>query len=232
MIMSTGGGPPPPPIKILLADDQQLFSDNLKLMLETLSGDIYVTGIANNGREAVEMADQQKPDIILMDVSMPELDGVQATKIIHQKHPEIKIVMLTTFPNDTYVQNALYYGAYGYILKNMHSEDLIASIRAIAQGATIFSPAILEKLLRKEESKPGDDQEHNEYKEIISRLSKRETEILNLVAKGYNNRKIAETIFISEPAVRNHISSIYAKVGTKNRLQVMSMAQKGRIEND
>jgi DNA-binding NarL/FixJ family response regulator len=216
----------PDRIKILLADDQQLFSDNLKLMLETLSEDIYVTGIAANGREAVEMAGIQKPDIILMDVSMPEMDGVEAARILHQTHPEIKIVMLTTFPDDTYVQDALHYGAYGYILKNMRSEDLIASIRAIARGATLFSPTILEKLLYMDGVKHKDDKEYNEYTEVLNRLGKREREILSLVAKGYSNKKIADTIFISEPTVRNYISSIYAKVGTKDRLQVMSMVQK------
>jgi DNA-binding NarL/FixJ family response regulator len=217
---------------VLLADDQQLFSDNLKLMLETLSEDIRVTGIASNGREAVDLAEAQKPDIILMDVSMPEMDGVEATKTLHYKHPEIKIVMLTTFPDDTYVQEALHYGAYGYILKNMRSEDLIASIRAIARGAALFSPAILEKLLHKDDLKLESDREHNKYREIINRLGNREREILNLVAKGYNNKKIADTIFVSEPTVRNYLSSIYAKVGTKDRMAVMSIAQKGTIEKE
>jgi DNA-binding NarL/FixJ family response regulator len=217
-------------IKILLADDQQLFSDNLKLMLETLSEDIRVTGIACNGEEAVAMADQEQPDIILMDVSMPVLDGVEATKILHQKYPDIKIVMLTTFPDDTYVQDALHYGAYGYILKNMRSEDLIASIRAISRGAALFSPVILEKLLHRDAAKLDGDKEHNEYGEIMNRLGNREREILNLVAKGYGNKKIADTLFISEPTVRNYISSIYAKVGTKDRLEVMSIAQRGSGE--
>jgi DNA-binding NarL/FixJ family response regulator len=219
-------------IKVLLADDQRLFSDNLKLMLETLSEDIRVTGIASNGREAVAMAEAQQPDIILMDVSMPEMDGVEATKTLHHKYPEIKIVMLTTFPDDTYVQDALHYGAYGYILKNMRSEDLIASIRAIARGAALFSPAILEKLLHRDDIRPDSGRERNEYHEIMNRLGNREKEILNLVAKGYSNRKIADTIFVSEPTVRNYISSIYAKVGTKDRLEVMSIAQKGTIENE
>ena len=162
---------------------------------------------------------------------MPVLDGVEATKVLHQKYPEIKIVMLTTFPDDSYVKDALQYGAYGYILKNMRSEDLIASIRAIARGAALFSPAILERLLHREDIRAG-GREHDEYKEIISRLGNREREILTLVAKGYNNKKIADTIFVSEPTVRNYISSIYAKVGTKDRLQVMSFAQRGNVESE
>jgi DNA-binding NarL/FixJ family response regulator len=220
-----------PRIKILLADDQSLFADNLKLMLETLSEDISVTGIASNGQEAIELAGKEQPDIILMDVSMPVLDGVEATRILHQQFPGIKIVILTTFPDDSYVKDALHYGAYGYILKNMRSEDLIASIRAISRGAALFSPAILEKLSRMEDVKPeSGGREHNGYKELISRLGNREREILSLVAKGYSNKRIADAIFVSEPTVRNYISSIYAKVGTKDRLEVMSIARKGTLE--
>ncbi|MDR2417982.1 MAG: response regulator transcription factor [Treponema sp.] len=219
-------------IKILLADDQRLFSENLKLMLETLAEDIRISGIAANGREAVDMVETQQPDIILMDVSMPEMDGVEATKIVHQKYPAIKIVMLTTFPDDTYVEEALQYGAYGYILKSIRSEDLIASIRAISCGAVLFSPAILEKLLRRNTAKQDSVQENNAYQEIVKRLGNREKEILKLVAKGFSNKKIADTLFISEPTVRNYISSIYAKVGTKDRLEVMSIARKGTSEHE
>jgi DNA-binding NarL/FixJ family response regulator len=222
-------------IKLLLADDQQLFSDNLKLMLETLTEDIRVVGIAENGETAVKLAEKIAPDLILMDVRMPGMDGVQATKIIHQNYPEIKIVMLTTFLDDTYVEDALQYGAYGYILKNIRSEDLIASIRAIFRGSVLFSPAILKKLIPRIDSKLtvdeyGENDHDNEYHEIISHLGNREKDILKLVAKGYTNKKIADLLFISEPTVRNYISSIYAKVGSKDRLQVISIAQRVHIE--
>jgi DNA-binding NarL/FixJ family response regulator len=157
------------------------------------------------------------------------MDGVQATKILHQKYPGIKIVMLTTFLDDTYVQDALQYGAYGYILKNIKSEDLIASLRAISRGAVLFSPDILKKLVLRLDAKPAAGDQDNEYHEIISRLGNREKEILKLVALGYNNKKIADTLFISEPTVRNYISSIYAKVGSKDRLEVISIAQRVNI---
>ncbi|GHT63988.1 DNA-binding response regulator [Spirochaetia bacterium] len=215
-------------MEILLADDQQLFSDNLKLMLETLTDDIKVTGIAADGQEVIDMVEKVIPDLILMDVRMPGIDGVQAAKIIHQRHPEIKIVMLTTFLDDTYVEEALQYGAYGYILKNIRSEDLIASLRAIYRGSVLFSPDILQKLIPRLDH----DEHDNEYHEIIAHLGNREKEILKLVAKGYNNKKIADTLFISEPTVRNYISSIYAKVGSKDRLQVMSIAQRVHIEKE
>jgi DNA-binding NarL/FixJ family response regulator len=219
-------------VRILLVDDQRLFSDNLKLMLETLTEDIKVAGIALDGQEAIDLVEETKPDLILMDVRMPGMDGVQATKILHRNYPDIKIVMLTTFLDDTYVQDALQYGAYGYILKNIKSEDLIASLRAISRGAVLFSPDILKKLVLRLDSKPAAGDQDNEYHEIISRLGNREKEILKLVALGYNNKKIADTLFISEPTVRNYISSIYAKVGSKDRLEVISIAQRVHIEKE
>ncbi|QQO10696.1 response regulator transcription factor [Breznakiella homolactica] len=218
-------------IRILLADDQLLFSENLKLMLETLADDIQVVGVARDGQEAIEMIEGTDPNLILMDVRMPRLDGVEATKTIHQMYPDIRIVMLTTFLDDTYVQDALNYGAYGYILKNIHPEDLIASIRAISRGAVLFSQDILTKLTRRMDSDTPGDESDKEYQEIVNKLGKREKDILKLVAKGYNNSKIAETLFISKPTVRNYISSIYAKVGSKDRLQVISIAQKVKLEN-
>jgi DNA-binding NarL/FixJ family response regulator len=213
-----------PCIRILVADDQKLFSDNLKLMLETLTDDIQIVGIATNGSESVTMAEKTMPDIILMDVRMPELDGVEATKIIHGKFPKIKIVILTTFPDDTYVKKALYYGAYGYLLKNIHSEDLIASIRAIYRGAVLFSPDVLNKLIWRLNSESTKEEIGNEYHDILNRLGNREKEILKLISLGYNNKKIADSLFISEPTVRNYISSIYAKVGSKDRLEVINIA--------
>jgi DNA-binding NarL/FixJ family response regulator len=218
-----------PLIKLLLADDQRLFVDNLKLMLESLADDIRIIGIALDGQEAIDLVEAEMPDIILMDIRMPGMDGVEATRILHQKYPGIKIVMLTTFLEDDYVESALKYGAYGYILKNIKSDDLIASIRAIFRGSTLFSPTVLEKLLRRNADWP-DAAEDDEYHEVVSRLSRREREVLTLVGKGYTNQKIADILFISEPTVRNYISSIYAKVGIKDRLEVITIARKGRFE--
>jgi DNA-binding NarL/FixJ family response regulator len=219
-----------PGIKVLLVDDQQLFADNLKLMLETLTEDIKITGIALNGLEAVALVEEQMPDIILMDVRMPEMDGVEAVKIIHPRYPGIKIVMLTTFLDDAYVEDALKYGAYGYLLKNIKSNDLIASIRVVFRGSVLFSPAVLEKLLHLNTAEPDNMEDPDEYYEIVRRLGNRERDILTLVGKGFNNKKIADALFISELTVRNYISSIYAKVGTKDRLEVMSIAQKGHVD--
>ena len=212
-------------IRVLLVDDQRLFSENLKLMLETITDDIIVIGLVENGREAIEFVEQEQPDLILMDVRMPVLDGVKTTKILLERFPDLKIVMLTTFLDDMYVQEALKYGAYGYILKNIKPNDLIASLYAISRGAVMLSPDILKKLINKLD--PNSNYEVDlEYQEIINKLGNREKDILKLVAKGYNNKKIAEKLYISEPTVRNYISTIYAKVGSKDRLEVMSIAKK------
>jgi DNA-binding NarL/FixJ family response regulator len=223
-------------IRVLLVDDQQLFSENMKIMLETMTDEIKIVGIATNGSEALQAVEKSTPDLILMDVRMPVMDGVEATKILHEKYPDVKIVMLTTFLDDTYVEDALRFGASGYILKNIRSEDLIASLRAVSRGAGLFSPDILKKLVRRLDAnpeKPGQETEaEHEYKEIISRLGDRDKEILKLVAKGYNNRKIADALFISEPTVRNYISRIYAKFGSKDRLHIMSISRRVYIEEE
>lgn len=212
-------------INVLLVDDQRLFSENLKLMLETITEDIRVMAVAENGQKAIEFLETAYPDIILMDVRMPVLDGVKATKIIIEKHPDVKIVMLTTFVDDIYVQEALKYGAYGYLLKNIKPDDLIASLYAIDRGAVLMSPDILRKLVKKLDLE-SDQKPDNEDNELINKLGNREREILKLISKGYNNKKIAEILFISEPTVRNYISSIYAKVGSNDRLEVISIAKK------
>jgi DNA-binding NarL/FixJ family response regulator len=218
------------PIRILLADDQSLFSENLKLMIETMTHDMRIVGIASNGEEAVSLTEQLKPDLVLMDVRMPVMDGVNAVKIIHQKIPELKIVMLTTFLDDAYVEESIHYGAYGYIIKNINPEDLVASLRAIHRGAVLFSPDILSKLATHMNQNFVDIEDMNEYQAIIDHLGQREKDILKLVAAGLNNKKIADVLFLSEFTVRNYISSIYAKIGSKDRLEVMSIARKAKIE--
>lgn len=213
-------------INILLADDQHLFTENLKLMLETLTEDIKIIGIASNGEEAISLAEQRNPDILLMDVRMPVMDGVEATKIIHQKFPKVKIVMLTTFLDDRYVEEALKYGSYGYILKTIRPGDLIASLRAIFSGSFLFSPGIINKFIMQLNQNNPDEESMEEYREIISQFTHQENKILKLIGEGYNNKKIADALYISEPTVRNYISSIYAKIGSKDRLKLISIVRK------
>lgn len=213
-------------IRILIADDQVLFADNLKLMLETLTNDLQVVGIAYNGAQAIELVDSLIPDIVLMDVRMPHTDGVQATRIIKRSYPEQKIIMLTTFIDDSYVESALNHGAEGYLLKNIRPEQLISAIRAVHGGSVLLSPALVSRLMHKQDEDSPVDPESASIRETIAKMGNREKEILGLIAQGYTNKKIAEKLFISDPTVRNYISAIYAKLGSKDRLEVMTLARK------
>lgn len=210
-------------IKIIIADDQVLFADNLKLMLETVTSDLKVVGIAYNGEQVIEQVLNNSPDIILMDVRMPKTDGVQATKKIKDLRPDQKIVMLTTFIDDSYVEAALNFGAEGYLLKNIRPEQLVSAIRAVHNGSVLLSPLLVSHLMHKEDN---EDEETQSIHKTISKMGNREKEILRLIAKGYSNKEIAETLFISDATVRNYISSVYAKLGSKDRLKVITLARK------
>ena len=211
-------------INVLIADDQILFADNLKLMLETLTEDIKVVDIAHNGSEATEMSERYKPDIILMDVRMPIKDGVEATKEIKHFLPSTKIIMLTMFVDDQYVEDALRNGAEGYLLKNIKPNQLISAIRAVNEGSVLLSPLLVNYIKKQDNEQISPEME--EFRKSIAAMGNREKEILNLIAKGYNNKKISETLFISDATVRNYVSLIYAKLGSNNRLEVMSLAKK------
>lgn len=210
-------------LRILIADDQVLFAENLKLMLETLTSDIRVSGIALNGTEAIRLADELNPDIILMDIRMPVMDGVDAAKAILAAHPTQKIVIMTTFYEDEYVNSTLQNGAVGYLLKNMRSSDLITSLRAVQNGTVLLSPQVVLQLLHKGEEHT-DDFSKNE--KVYQSLGNRERDVLHLLAKGYGNRRIAEKLYLSEATIRNYVSSIYAKLGSNDRLEVIDRAKK------
>ena len=219
-------------IRVLLADDQVLFVESLRTVLETRAEDFEVVGIAFNGREAVEqvMKMQPQPDLILMDVRMPEMDGVQATRIIHEAYPSVHVMMLTTFDDDTYVVEALNHGAAGYMLKDIPPNELIVALRAVCNGSVIISPLVANKLLRMKESDPRHDESTDSRVGASSKtsflryLSRREIEILQLIGKGHDNALIARKLNIAEQTVKNHVSVIYSKLNLHNRVQVMKLA--------
>jgi len=212
--------------KVLLADDQLLFVSSLKTVLETEADDIQVVGIAHNGREAVEMVEKLQPDVILMDVRMPEMDGVEAVRAIKENRPDSPIIMLTTFDDDQYVYNAIKYGAMGYLLKNISPSELIASIRACKEGALLLDPSVASKLADQAEtmmrvsSDHGDQMAHRR----IDMLSNREIEILKLLAQGLGNKQISDRLFISDSTVRNHVSTIYSKLDVHSRYAAIEYA--------
>ncbi len=213
-----------PVLSILLADDQRLFVDNLKIVLESRMKDVRIVGIAANGAEAVRMTEALQPSIVLMDVRMPVMDGVAATRIVHRRHPEIRIVMLTTFDDDEYVHQALEYGAVGYILKTASPSELISSLAAVRDGAVLLSPSVADKLLRREQAPRAPSpvlMTREEMEAVLRTLTPREREFLHLISLAYDNRHIAEKLFIAEQTAKNAISSIMAKVGVSRRTQLM-----------
>lgn len=212
-------------IRILLVDDQQLFVENLKTVLDLTTQDIEVVAIARDGKEALEMMARHEPEIVLMDVRMPVMDGVEATKIIHQQHPDVKILMLTTFSNDDYVLDALNHGAHGYILKSIRAEELQAAIRTVSAGGVVIAPKVADKLFRRSAEEPqaltAHDMSESERRRRLATLSEREAQLVSLISQAYSNREIAERMFISEQTVKNYSSRVYAKLGVAKRSQLM-----------
>ena len=214
-------------VRIVLVDDQLLFVESIKAVLENVTKDFKVVGMAANGIEAIECAQQFKPDVILMDIRMPEMDGVNATRIIHEKFPNIHIMVLTTFEDDDYVREALKFGAAGYLLKNIPPAELISSIRAMLHGVVPIHPNVAKNLINK--AIPDQETKKQKILELeypwISELNRREKEILLLMSKGLNNREISDKTFIAEQTVRNYVSKIYNKTGISERSKVIQIAK-------
>lgn len=221
-------------IKVLIVDDQELFASGINIILSGQArSEISVIGIARNGKEAVTFVESSRPDVILMDVRMPVMDGVEATKIINQKHPDIKILILTTFDDDQYVLDALSYGAFGYVLKNIKPDELVMSIKSVYAGNYFVCPSVGYKLVRQANKglqleTERDAQNHGEINFLLSHfeeLSNREAEILQLVLQDFDNREIAERLCIAEQTVKNHISAIYTKLDVPDRIHVKKLVR-------
>jgi DNA-binding NarL/FixJ family response regulator len=216
-------------INVVIVDDQVLFAETLKMVLESRSEEIRVIGLAHTGEEAVRLVELSKPDIILMDVRMPEMDGVFATKRIHAKYPDIRIIMLTTYDDDDYILDALRFGAVGYILKNIAPDKLIDCISAVKNGNVLISPEVAKKLID-HAAGPRQDLSSGEPASPTADiwydvLSRREREVLGLLAKGLDNKQIADSLFLAEQTVKNHISIIYSKLGVRDRVKLAMIAK-------
>ena len=227
-----------PLVRVLVVDDQQLMRDGIASLLRVQAG-IEIVGTAANGQEAVERASSQQPDVILMDVRMPVLDGVAATEQIHRQMPACKILMLTTFNDDTYILEALQVGASGYLLKDLPARDLAQAIRAVHRGIFQLDPSVadqLKALLSQSRATREDSQKKNVSTAPaadtpnanpfgLTELTGRELEVLRLIAKGATNREIAEALVISEGTVKNHISNILVRLNVRDRTQAAIYAR-------
>lgn len=205
-------------IRVLIVDDQEIMRQGLAVILNQ-EADLEIIGTAGNGKEALDFCrDLEQPDVVLMDIQMPMMNGVQATRALKALNPEIRVVILTTFHDDAYIFDSLREGANGYLLKDAPPETIAQSIRAVFDGGAMIQPEIASRLIRQfnkiQENRPsfveGD-------KEI---LTKREGEICSLVARGLNNREIADTLFLSEGTVKNHVTRILDKLNLRDRTQL------------
>lgn len=208
-------------VRILLVDDQALFREALRTLL-TVQPDFEVVGEAGNGEEAIRMAVNLRPGVILMDLRMPVLDGVSATRRLHELLPGSRVIVLTTFDDDELVFDGLRAGAVGYLLKDVSSEKLFEAVRAADRGEYFLLPSITAKVMAEFSrlSRPAPRQNDT----LAEPLSAREIEILKLVATGASNKEIAETLVIAEGTVKNHLTSIFSKLDVKDRMQAVIKA--------
>jgi DNA-binding NarL/FixJ family response regulator len=212
-------------VRILLVDDQALFREGLRTLL-SVQTDFEVVGEAGNGAEAVRRVEELRPHVVLMDLRMPVLDGVAATRQLRRAHPEVRIIILTTFDDDEYVFEGLRAGAVGYLLKDAPSEKLFEAVRAAARGESFLQPAIAAKVVAEfARLTPSTSAEE----ELIDPLTDRELEVLQHVATGATNREIAEALFIAEGTVKNHLTSILSKLGVRDRTQAALKARELRL---
>ena len=201
-------------IKIMIADDQELIRESLRIVLN-INPDMEVIGVTENGQETIDLIRAKKPDVILMDVRMPILDGVQCTRLIKEAYPEIRIIILTTFDDDEYVYNALKYGASGYLLKNIETDVLVDAIRRTAQGDSVVSQQMTAKLIQGVRTPPRVDP-------VVERdrFSPRERDILSCLAQGASNKEIARNLDLAESTVKIHVQNIFKKLNMSSRVQV------------
>lgn len=208
-------------IKVMIVEDQEIIRKSLGIVLN-LNADINVVGTAENGAVAVEMVPQLLPDVILMDVQMPVMDGVEATERIKKCYPDVKVIMLTTFQDADVVSGALHAGAEGYILKAIDPTDLAAALRLVHRGETMISQEVAKALFAR--SSTGAAVKESDYG-----LTDRETQVLKCISDGLANRDIAEKLFLSEGTVKNYISNIYSKLNVQNRASAMKKATEEKL---
>ncbi len=207
-------------IKVLIADDQRLMREGLATLL-ALADDIEIVGQAGDGAEAIKLAKQHQPNVILMDLQMPHVNGVEATKTIRAILPKTQVIILTTFDDDEYLLSGLRAGAVGYLLKDMPSEQLADAIRAAAKGQSPIGPEMARKLVNLVTHGPI----VSSPSPAASELSEREIEVLRLIAGGLSNKEIAEKLFIAEGTAKNHVSNILGKLEARDRAQAVARAK-------
>ena len=213
-------------LQVLLVDDQKLLTDSLKRVLES-EEDVGTVRIAAGGEEAIAEIQRCSYDIVLMDIHMPNMTGIEATRIMHQKDPKLKIIMLTTFGYDEWIKAAMENGAVGYLLKDISSSELIAAIRGANTGMRVVSPGVMEAV----SLVPSAEKTAASVPNWFRQLSDHERDILVLVMKGYSNEEIASRIHLSTQTIKNYLSLIYDKLNVNNRFQAMRLAIEQKLDS-
>ena len=206
-------------INILIADDQELMRQSLKIMLSS-QPNFAVTDTVSNGREVLESIKKNKPDIILMDIRMPEMDGVVCTQKVKEMAPDIKVIILTTFDDDEFVFNAIKFGASGYLLKGTSLKDLTSAITKVYNGKAIMNDEITGKVFRMFSQMAQTNQTIRVGEQLTGKLRESEWKIIECVGRGMSNKEIAQRLHLSEGTIRNSLSVILSKLGLKNRTQL------------
>jgi len=219
--------PGPVPIRVLIADDQRVVREGLS-MLVTLIDDVEVVGVACDGDEAVRLAETHRPDVVLMDLRMPGLDGIAATASLRERLPAARVLVLTTYADEDAIVPALRAGARGYLTKDASAEQIETAIRAVHAGQTHLDPAVQERLVAAVISRPPDpgpaDQGSPGGRKLPDGLTTREAEVLTLLASGLSNPEIARRLYLSHATVKTHINRIFAKTGARDRAQAVRYA--------
>jgi RNA polymerase sigma factor (sigma-70 family) len=215
-------------IRVIIVDDQEIVREGLKMIL-SLHDEIEVIGEASNGRELLKLLETHTPNVILMDIRMPIMDGIEATKIVKVTYPRIKIVILTTFNEDEYIFEVLKDGADGYILKDSDSQEIVNSIKTAYADQILLNPKVTIKvinLLNSIEDKKKAKENSSEGKKLINSLTQREKEVTSHILEGKSNKAIAQAMYVTEGTVKNYVSKILEKLQLKNRAELILFLQK------
>ena len=218
-------------IRVLIADDQELIRQSLSFVLDA-QADIEMVGTASNGREAIELARKEKPDVVLMDIRMPEVDGVECTRLIKSAYPQIKVIILTTFDDDEYVFGALRYGASGYLLKGVSVKELADAVREVVRGGSIIMPGVASKALEMFARMARGNMQIAVDEKQTADLQENEWRVIREVGCGKSNKEIAAALCLSEGTVRNYLSSVMSKLDLRDRTQLAIWAVQSGVTTD